>query len=107
MTDDEVDAKEQGVSIGIGDGTLTLSVEDAIKLSSLSEHPGYQSLRQILKAMNDATTVALRDRKMGIEDLRFQQGIADAAGSIADLLEKELPEWYARHAQEGRANDNA
>lgn len=104
--DDEVPEKT-GISIGVGDGALTLSYEEAAHLATLAEHPGYKGLRAILKAMLDSTTVTLRDRTKSIEDIRFHQGYAEAASRIADALEKELPEWYKSGSREGSGEDHA
>lgn len=93
--------------IGVGDGALTLTPEEAAKLATLVEHPGYAPLRQILKAMLDSTTVTLRDRTKSIEDVRFHQGYAEAAARLADVLEKELPEWYKAGSREGSGSNDA
>lgn len=86
--------KKPGVSIGLGEGAVDLLFEEARDLARLHEHPGWRVLRILLKGMMDGTTVALRDREKGLEDLRFCQGQADVAGRIADIVEDEIPSWY-------------
>lgn len=97
----------EGVSISIGDGAMTLSREEAIKLSTLSEHPGYKPLRDLLKSMLDSTTVVLRDKANGIEDVRYQQGVASAVIRIAEIMDRDLPEWYKEGSREGSGQEDA
>lgn len=101
------DDKPQGVSVSVGDGAITLSYEEAAKLATLSEHPGYATFRSLLKGMLESTTVALRQRAANIEDVRYQQGIAGAVTRIAEVLDKDLPEWYKEGSREGSGDDNA
>lgn len=83
------------------DGHIDLSEAEARDLAKLITMPGWKVLRQILNAMQDGCTVALRDRTKGLEDLRYAQGQSACAGRIADIVEKDIPEWYTERAAEG------
>jgi hypothetical protein len=89
-----------GVSFGLGEGSVDLNYEEGVRLAHLRSSPGWPVLRMVLEELNNGCTVALRDREKNLEDLRFCQGQADAAGRIADIVEKECPQWYAEGAAE-------
>lgn len=108
MTDEQ-----KGLTVGLGDGFVELSWEEGRDLAHLYQTPGWQVLKVVLQGLVDGTTIALRDREKTLEDLRFCQGQADAAGRIADIVEKEVPEWYnegaasSEEGEEGSGEDDA
>lgn len=102
-TDDVV----KPVSIGLGEGSIDLSVEESVHLSTLHQHPGWPILMSILKGMRESATYALLNRSASLEDLRFEQGRAAVAGHIADLVQQEMPAWYKKGAAERSGADHA
>lgn len=100
-----------GVTVGLGEGAVSLTFEEGRDLAHLKTTPGWIVLRLLLAELNNATTVALRDRTKDLDDLRFAQGQADAAGRIADIVEDEIPQWYnegavERESAEGSGSDD-
>lgn len=93
--------EKQTLSIGLESGHIEITTDDAIKLYRLSQHEGMPVLRDILKAMNEGCTVGLRDKAKGIDDLRYLQGMSASVGRIADIVLKEIPEWYTTPVAEG------
>jgi hypothetical protein len=104
--------EKSGITIGLGEGAVSLTYDEAVHLAHLRTTPGWAVLRLLLSELNNGTTVSLRDRTKTLEDLRFCQGQADAAGRIADIVEEEVPQWYNEGAvdseeSEGSGSDNA
>ena len=89
------------LSIALESGHIEITREDAIKLYSLSQHEGMSVLKDIMKAANDGCTVGLRDKSKPIDDIRYLQGMSAMLGRIADIVLKEVPEWYNTPVAEG------
>lgn len=97
MTDEQKGTEDQkpGLTIGLGEGFVELTHEEARDLRIVCQTPGWGVFRGILKEMMNGATVILRDRNKTIEDLRFCQGQADACITLARIVEDEVPQWYS------------
>ena len=94
----ESEDKLKPVSIGLGLGHIDLSIKESVHLAHLHQHPGWSVLMDVLRAVSEGATIALRDRTKSIEDIRFDQGQCEAVLCVADLVQKEMPAWYKEGA---------
>jgi hypothetical protein len=107
MAKNKLQQQESDLSIGLGEGSCTLTKYEAEKLARLKDHEGWPILLDVLKAMQEGCTVMLRDRTRGLEDLRFTQGMSEAAGRIADLVQEDVPLWYKETIENKESEENA
>lgn len=87
------------ISIGLFEGYVELTEEEMLHLRQIGEHPAWNTLRKILKDMDDAMTISLRDRSADVQDLRYYQGVSACAGRLADLVEEDVEQWYKDRAE--------
>lgn len=104
MADEEKDVV--ALTIGLDDGHIALTKSEAIKLRALSKHEGWPIVLEILRAMREGSVVALKDRKLTLEDIRFHQGKIASTERVAEIITREVDQWYTDQAAEGSGDDN-